>query len=93
MTLPCTFVVATVGATGWPYEPREGSRISDRVPLGPLADVIEPPVLGLVTCWCEVLGADCGIPNAPVESDTDRGTSRAGLVGGGIFCWLAEVTG
>lgn len=42
VTLPCALVVATVGATGWPYEPREGSRRSDLVLLGPLAEVIEP---------------------------------------------------
>ena len=39
---PWTFVPATVGATGWPYEPRVGSA-PDLLPV----EVIEPPVFGL----------------------------------------------
>lgn len=56
---------------------------------------MEPCVLGLVAYWpaCATLGA---VPNAVVESETDRGMSRAGRTGGGILsdvCGLRASTG
>jgi hypothetical protein len=69
---PCALVPATVGATGCPYDPRAVS------PMDPV-EVMEPPVFGLAI-EVPVAGAMYAL------SDTERGGSRPGLVGGAIPC-------